>query len=61
MWNDFFDEFLSLLAPNGLSTNKRITDLFLRILRSIDEEVASLVVPRGNIEAARNVMIVSSV
>ncbi|CAG8500890.1 6782_t:CDS:10 [Ambispora leptoticha] len=55
-WREFFNEFLGLLHSNShvRQTNVRTVDLFLRILLSIDEEVASLVVPRGKEENNRN-------
>ncbi|CAG8609589.1 11241_t:CDS:10 [Funneliformis caledonium] len=59
-WHDFFDQFLELLQTNtvnGSKTNIRTVDIFLRILMSIDEEVANIVVPRGKDQAHRNTAI----
>ncbi|KAF0551511.1 Xpo1-domain-containing protein [Gigaspora margarita] len=60
LWPNFFDEFLALLqinAINGSKTNVRTIDIFLRILLSIDEEVANLSVPRKKEDAQRNTAI----
>ncbi|CAG8633550.1 24667_t:CDS:10 [Dentiscutata erythropus] len=60
LWPNFFDEFLALLqinAINGSKTNVRTIDIFLRILLSIDEEVANLSVPREKEDAQRNTAI----
>ncbi|CAG8540097.1 13108_t:CDS:10 [Ambispora gerdemannii] len=56
-WREFFDELLGLLRSTNSGVgqiNVRTVDIFLRILLSIDEEVASLVVPRGKEENNRN-------
>ena len=63
VWGDFFDELIALLRTNvqsGFKLNTRALDFFLRVMTSIDEEVADLVVPRGKVEAVRNTLIVSS-
>ncbi|KAG9296389.1 hypothetical protein G9A89_014981 [Geosiphon pyriformis] len=59
-WRGFFDEFLLFLRTNTTGTKKtnaRAIDLFLRVLTSIDEEVANIVVPRGKDENNRNTII----
>ncbi|RHZ76816.1 hypothetical protein Glove_189g18 [Diversispora epigaea] len=56
-WINFFDEFLALIQTNNINgnkTNMRTIDIFLRVLLAIDEEVASLVVPREKDEVQRN-------
>ena len=60
-WHNFFDQFLELLqtnTANGSNTNIRAIDIFLRILISIDEEVANIEIPRGKEQAHRNTAIV---
>ena len=62
-WHNFFDQFLELLQTNtvnGKKTNIRTTDIFLRILISIDEEVANIEIPRDKEQAQRNTAIVRS-
>ncbi|KAK5581602.1 hypothetical protein RB653_001639 [Dictyostelium firmibasis] len=51
-WLTFFDEFLSMLSPNNSSI-----DIFLRICKSIDEEVVSFDVHRSPAELAQNTFI----
>nr|CAG8525315.1 11239_t:CDS:10 [Entrophospora candida] len=61
-WQDFFDEFLLLIQSNNIDininskrkTNSCTVDIFLRILLSIDEKVANIVISRGKEEAIRN-------
>ncbi|CAG8432819.1 11499_t:CDS:2 [Diversispora eburnea] len=60
--SEFSTEPQSLIQTNnvnGNKTNMRTIDIFLRILLAIDEEVASLVVPREKDEVQRNSNIVS--
>jgi exportin-T len=60
-WHNFFDQFLELLQTNtvnGNKTNIRVADLFLRILISIDDEVANIEIQRGKEQANRNTAIV---
>ncbi len=60
-WHNFFDQFLELLQTNTVNeskTNTRTVDIFLRILLSIDEEVANIAIPRGKDQAHRNTAIV---
>ena len=60
-WHNFFDQFLELLqtnTENGNKTNIRVTDIFLRILISIDEEVANIEIQREKEQAHRNTAIV---
>ncbi|KYQ90623.1 armadillo-like helical domain-containing protein [Tieghemostelium lacteum] len=51
-WPEFFDEFLGTLNSGPLSI-----DMFLRILKSIDEEVVSFDVYRSQTELAQNTFI----
>ncbi|KAM9976063.1 hypothetical protein ACTFIR_009904 [Dictyostelium discoideum] len=51
-WLTFFDDFLSMLSPGNSSI-----DIFLRICKSIDEEVVSFDVHRSPAELAQNTFI----
>ncbi|EFA82882.1 armadillo-like helical domain-containing protein [Heterostelium album PN500] len=51
-WSSFFQEFLSLLS-NG----PNLIDIFLRVLKAIDEEVVSYDVHRSTAELAHNTFI----
>lgn len=60
-WHNFFDQFLELIQTNtvnGNKTNIRVADIFLRILISIDDEVANIEIQRGKEQANRNTAIV---
>jgi exportin-T len=64
VWGNFFDELIALIrtnVQNGYKFNTRALDFFLRVLASIDEEVANLIVPRDKAESVRNTLIVSSI
>ncbi|CAB4426788.1 unnamed protein product [Rhizophagus irregularis] len=59
-WHNFFDQFLELIQTNtvnGNKTNIRVADIFLRILISIDDEVANIEIQRGKEQANRNTAI----
>ncbi|EGG15755.1 armadillo-like helical domain-containing protein [Cavenderia fasciculata] len=55
-WPNFFNEYLSLLQVGGVPA----IDIFLRILKAIDEEVVSFNVHRSTTELAQNTQIKDS-
>ncbi|KAF4554178.1 Exportin-T-like protein [Elsinoe fawcettii] len=55
-WTTFFDDFKALAgdAPNIGSANPAGTTLYLRLLRSIHDEIADVLIPRSQDEHKRN-------
>ena len=55
-WSTFFDDFLGLAgdASGSGSTNPSATVLYLRLLRSIHDEIADVLIPRTPEEQKRN-------
>lgn len=69
-WTSFFQDLLSLIHTNvpksngsvsQTRTNEAAVDLLLRVLLSIDEEVADVMIPRQKSDLQRNTTIVSSI
>jgi hypothetical protein len=55
-WESFFDDFLALAGNSGSlgSSNVPATALYLRILGSVHDEIADVIIPRTPEEAKRN-------
>lgn len=54
-WESFFDDFLTLAGVDSLGqSNVPGTALYLRLLESIHDEIADVVIPRTQEEAKRN-------
>jgi exportin-T len=54
-WESFFDDFLALAGNSMLGlTNVPATALYLRILGSVHDEIADVIIPRTPEEAKRN-------
>jgi exportin-T len=54
-WESFFDDFLALAGASTLGlTNEPATALYLRILGSVHDEIADVIIPRTPEEAKRN-------
>jgi exportin-T len=55
-WESFFDDFLSFTGSHGPGSRDSLNGvvLFLRILNSIHDEIADVLVPRSGVEQKRN-------